>query len=147
MLMSLKTIYEMLESINQKSYGKEESLKTYLNDPIFGKTLRKVLEYITNNNYVFSLKKINYCVYFDDPVAAENQNSDGIFEMLDYLNNIQLDASDEEKAFLEKVSSIDAETIEVVTRILNKHSGCGLTDEDIIKVLKEPEEKGENENG
>lgn len=143
MLMSLKTIYEMLESINQKSYGKEELLKTHLNDPIFGKTLRKVLEYITNDNYVFSLKRINYCVYFDDPIAAENQNSDGIFEMLDYLNNLTSDVSDEERAFLEKVSSIDPESVEVVTRILNKYSGCGLTDDDIIKVLKEPEEKGE----
>jgi hypothetical protein len=137
MLMSLKTIYEMLESINQKSYDKEGLLKTHLNDPIFGKTLRRVLEYITNDKYVFSLKRINYCVYFDDPIAAENQNSDGIFEMLDYLNNITSDVSDEERAFLEKVSSIDPETVEVVTRILNKYSGCGLIDDDIIKILEE----------
>jgi len=140
MLMSLKTIYEMLESINQKSYDKEGLLKKHLSDPIFGKTLRRVLEYITSDKYSFNLKRINYCVYFDDPIAAENQNSDGIFEMLDYLNNKQSDVSDDERTFLEKVSSIDPESVEVVTRILNKYPGCGLTDEAIIEVLKEPEE-------
>jgi len=137
MLTSLKVIYEMLESINQKSDNKEDILKKYLNDPIFGSTLRKVLDYITNQDLKFPLKRINYCLYFDDKIAAEHQNVDSIFEMLDYISIKQSDPSDEERTFLERISSSDVETVETVMRILNKMSGCGLTNEQIMKVLQD----------
>jgi TFIIF-interacting CTD phosphatase-like protein len=137
MLTNLKVIYEMLEKINQSSFDKEDILRTQLTDPIFGKTLRKVLDYITDDKRTFSVKKISYCVYFDDKLAAENQNVDGIFEMLDYISGKTSGISDEEISFLEKISSPDVETVEVVMRILNKQSGSGLTNDQIIKILKE----------
>ena len=137
MLTSLKVIYEILENINHSPNNKEEVLRKHLKDPIFGPTLRKVLIYMIDKKYLFRLKKINYCVYFDDPVAAENQHVDGIFEMLEYLNTKTSDVSDEERTFLEKISSSDTETIEVVLRILNKFSGCGLINERIMEILEE----------
>ena len=127
----------MLEEINQSAGNKTELLKKHLNDPIFGKTLKKVLENITDPLKTFNIKQIRYCVYFDDSLAAEHQHVDGIFNMLDFLNSKQDDPSDEEIAFLEKISSADPETIEVVVRILNKFSGCGLTNDQIMKILKE----------
>ena len=47
MLTSLKQIYMMLEDINRKidNNSKIDLLRTSLNEPIFGKILRKVLEY------------------------------------------------------------------------------------------------------
>ena len=136
MLTSLKVIYSILEEINQSTKDKKDLLKKHLDDPIFGKTLKRVLEYITND-FKFNLKQIRYCVYFDDPIAAEHQHVNGIFNMLDFLNSKQDDPSDEEIAFLEKISSADPETIEVVVRILNKFSACGLTNDQIMKILKE----------
>lgn len=137
MLANLKVIYEMLDGVNQSSFDKEDKLRTYLKDPIFGKTLRKVLEYMIDNKYIFSVKKIKYCVYFDDKLAAENQNVDGIFEMLDYISGKTTGISDEEVSFLEKISSPDVETTEVVMRILNKQTGCGLTNDIVMSILKE----------
>ena len=137
MLANLKVIYEMLENINQSSYDKEDRLKKHLSDPIFGKTLRKVLIYMTDDKYLFSVKKINYCAYFDDKLAAEKQNVDGIFEMLDYISGKTTGISDEEISFLEKISSPDVETVETVVRILNKQTGCGLTNDQVINILKE----------
>lgn len=140
MLTSLKVIYEILEDINHSQMNKEDVLRKHLKDPIFGPTLRKVLTYIVSEKYSFQLKNIKYCIYFDDPVAAENQHVDGIFEMLDYLNMKQDDISDEEKSFLEKISSSDVETVEVVVRILNKSTGCGLPNIRIMEILEEKEE-------
>lgn len=137
MLTNLKEIYNMLEEINRTGKSKEDLLRSHLTNVIFGKTLRKVLEYITDTSKQFNLKKIEHFVYFDDPVAAENQTVDGIFQMLDYLNEKDDDPSDEEIDYLGKVSSSDAETIEVVTRILNKFSGTGLTNEQILEIIKE----------
>ena len=117
--------------------NKEEVLRKHLKDPIFGQTLRKVLTYIIDPKYSFRLTKINYCVYFDDAAAAENQHVNGIFEMLDYLNSKTGDVSDEEKSFLEKISSSDPETVEVVLRILNKSASCGLTNTQINQILEE----------
>ena len=136
MLIGFKVIYEMLENINQSINSKEDVLKKHLNDPIFGKTLRKVLEYIVNDNIIFSLKKIKYCIYFDDKIAAEHQNTDAIFQMLEFITTKETDLSDVEISFLEKISSSDIETIEIVTRILNKESGCGLLNEQIKRVLE-----------
>ena len=61
--------------------------------------------------------------------------------MLEYLNEIEKDTSSEEIAFLERISSSNPETVEVVTRILNKFSGCGLTNEQIAEILNEKEEE------
>jgi hypothetical protein len=143
MLTGLKVIYEMIEAINQSSVDKEDLLRKHLADPIFGRTLKKVLEYMTDKIHFFKLRRVRYCVYFEDPVAAENQTVDGIFEMLDYLSNKQDDPSDEEISFLEKISSSDVETVEVVTRIMNKFSSSGLTNEQIVKVLEEENNKNE----
>jgi len=131
MLTSLKQIYIMLEDINRKidDDSKNNLLRTFLNEPIFGKILRKVLEYLTNDKLQFKIKRVNFCTYFEDKVAAEYQNTDGIFEMLDYINSKSEDISEDEKSFLDKISSSDPETVEVVTRILNKESGTGLTNE------------------
>lgn len=137
MLMSFKVIYEMLEDINKSQKNKEDILKKYLKDPIFGKTLRQVLNYMIDEKIDFHIKRINNCIYFDDPIASENQNTDGIFKMLDYLQTLTSDPSIDEISFLEKVSSIDVETVEVVTRILNKTSGSGLTNESIKSILEE----------
>ena len=136
---SLKQIYIMLEEINKKmdDHGKIGLLKEYLSDPIFGNVFRKVLVYIASSRRSYKLKRINYCIYFDDKIAAEHQNVDSIFTMLDYLNEKTSDASDEEISFLEKISSSDVETVEVVVRILNKQSGCGLTNEQIVEILQE----------
>jgi hypothetical protein len=136
MLTSLKEIYKMLESLNNSITNKEEKLIKYLDDPIFGGTFRRVLEYISYDKYIFGLKQIKYCVYFEDPIAAEHQNVDSIFEMLDYLNQKEGDPSDDEISFLEKISSSDVETVEVVVRILNKINCCGLTNERVIEILE-----------
>jgi hypothetical protein len=137
MLSSLKEIYEMLEQINQKVFAKEDLLKEYLKDPVFGKILEKVLNYIACKEYKFQFKQINFCVYFNDPIAIENQNTDGIFEMLDYLINKSDEISEEEISFLEKISSSNIETIEVVTRIINKYSGCGISNQRLCEILRE----------
>lgn len=138
MLSSLKEIYIMLQNINQSETEKEILLKKYLADPIFGKTLKKVLEYSTNKN-IYNITKINYISYFDDELAAEQQHVGGIFNMLDFIISKKDDLSDEEISFFEKISSSDVETTEVVMRILNKQTGCGLTNVEIIKILKESE--------
>lgn len=140
MLMGFKVIYEMLEEINQSVNKKEELLRRHLKDPIFGPTFKKVLEYMSDNIHIFKLRKVDYCIYFEDIVAAEHQNTDGIFEMLDYLSGNQNDTTIKETEFLNKISSVDVETVEVVTRILNKFSGCGLTNIQIIEILEEKEE-------
>ncbi len=143
MLSSLKQIFNMLEDINRKITidDKLNLLRKFLKEPIFGAVLRKVLEYITNKNWQFKLKHINYCLYFEDKLAAEHQNTDGIFTMLEYISNKETDISDEEKSFLEKISSSDPETVEVVTRILNKESGCGLTNDQILEILSQLPDK------
>lgn len=138
MLTGLKVIHDMLESVNQSTNNKEDVLRNFLSDPIFGKTLRRTLEYVTDKKHFFRLKRIRYCVFFDDKVAAEHQNVDSIFDMLDYLSEKPKDSSDDEISFLEKISSSDVETVEVVTRILNKMSGCGLVNETIVSILEEP---------
>jgi len=134
---SLKAIYDILENINRSINNKEDMLIQNLKDPIFGKILRKVLDYMTNPKYSFQIKQIKYCVYFDDPIASENQNVNSIFKMLDYLIEKEGNPSDEEIAFLEKISSSDMETVEVVTRILIKFPGCGLTNERIAEILED----------
>lgn len=136
MLTSLKEIYNILEDINQSISNKTELLIKYLNDPIFGKTLAKVLDYMTDPQKYIKLTKINNCIYFTDELAAENQNVDGIFKMLDYLIEKNSEPSDDEIKFLEKISSSDMETVEVVTRILIKFPGCGLTNENIREILE-----------
>jgi len=139
MLTSLKQIYIMLEDINRKidDDSKDNLLRTFLNEPIFGKILRKVLEYLTNDELQFKIKRVNFCTYFEDKVAAEHQNTDSIFEMLDYIDSKSDDISEDEKSFLDKISSSDPETVEVVTRILNKEAGCGITNNKIIQILNE----------
>jgi hypothetical protein len=140
MLTSLKQIYIMLEDINRKidDDSKDHLLRTFLNEPIFGEMLRKVLMYTTDKSKQFKLKRIKFCTYFEDKVAAEHQNTDGIFEMLDYIDSKSDDISEDEKSFLDKISSSDPETVEVVTRILNKEAGCGITNNKIIQILNEP---------
>jgi len=137
MLMSFKVIYEILEEINKSQNKKEDILRKHLKDPIFSKTLREVLNHLIDKKHIINLKRVNYCIYFDDPIASENQNTDGIFKMLEYLYEKGSDPSIDEISYLEKVSSIDVETVEVVTRILNKFSGCGLTEESIKSILEE----------
>ena len=137
MLTSLKVIYEMLEEINQSSNDKEGILRRHLADPIFGPTFRKVLTYAADTKHVFGLKKIKYCIYFDDPIAAEHQHVDGIFQMLNYLNKLGSDPADSEISFLEKISSSNTETVETVMRILNKFPACGLSNERIMEILEE----------
>ena len=137
MLESLKVIYQMLDEINRSVKNKEDLLKKHLRDPIFGKTLRKVLEYITNETLIFSLKKINFCVFFEDKIAAEHQNVASIFQMLDFIITKETYLSDDEISFFEKISSSDPETIETVMRILNKESGCGLMNNKIKEILEE----------
>lgn len=136
MLESLKVIYQILEETNQ-SNDKENILKKYLNDPIFGETLKKVLVYITDKSLMFPLKRINYCIYFEDKIAAEHQNVPGMFQMLDFIAAKDTDLSDDEITFFERISSSDPETIEVVTRILNKESGTGLINDKIVEILGE----------
>jgi hypothetical protein len=149
MLTSLKQIYIMLEDINRKidDDSKDHLLRTFLNEPIFGKILRRVLMYITDESKQFKLKRIKFCTYFEDKVAAEHQNTDGIFDMLDYIDNKLDDISEDEISFLEKISSSDIETVEVVTRILNKEAGCGITNDKIIEILNEPLKTSEGDNG
>ena len=137
MLDSLKIIYQMIEEVNQKSFGKESTLRKHLSDPIFGDTLKKVLSYMINPKLIFPKVRISYVLYFSDKVAAENQHVEGIFKMLDYIAAKEDDLSDEEILFLERISSSDPETVEVVTRIINKFSGCGLTNEIIKEILEE----------
>ena len=141
MLDSLKEIYNMLESINQTTFNKKILIKQYLKDPIFGKTFNQVLIFITDPKYKFKLKQIKFCTFFEDEFAIEHQNVKGIFQMLEYLNEIEKDTSSEEIAFLERISSSNPETVEVVTRILNKFSGCGLTNGQIAEILNEKEEE------
>jgi len=94
----------MLEDINRKITidDKLNLLRKFLDEPIFGAVLRKVLEYLTDEKWQFKLKRINYCLYFEDKLAAEHQNTDGIFTMLEYIGSKETDISDEEKSFLEK---------------------------------------------
>jgi len=141
MLLSLKVIYEYLENINQSTLNKEETLKKYLKEPVFGKVLRQTLEYLANENLKFRINRINYCIIFEDKLAAEHQNTDSIFQMLDYLGTKDSDPSPEEISFLEKICSHDPETVEVVTRIINKQSGTGLTNKQIAKILNEKKEE------
>ncbi len=141
MLDNLKEIYNMLESINQSTSDKRILMKQYLRDPVFGKTFRQVLIFITDQKHKFNIKQIKFCAFFEDKFAEEHQNVKGIFQMLDYLGEKGKSSSSEEIAFLERISSSNPETVEVVTRILNKFSGCGLTNEQIVEILNEKEEE------
>ena len=136
MLDTLKIIYQMIEEVNQ-SNDKEDILRKNLQDPIFGETLRRVLEYLTDKSLKFPLNRIKYCIYFEDKIAAEHQNVPGIFQMLDFIAAKEIDLSDDEITFFERVSSSDPETVEVITRILNKESGCGLVNDRIVEILEE----------
>ena len=126
----------MIEEVNQ-SNDKEDILRKNLQDPIFGETLRRVLEYLTDKSLKFPLNRIKYCIYFEDKIAAEHQNVPGIFQMLDFIAAKEIDLSDDEITFFERVSSSDPETVEVITRILNKEAGCGLVNDKIIEILEE----------
>ncbi len=142
MLNSLKEILNMLENINRSVDNKTDLLIKYLKDPIFGKTLARTLEYMTDPNKIFRPIRIGFCIYFNDPIAIENQNVGGIFQMLDYLLEKETDPSAEEISFLEKISSADPETVEIVTRIITKSPACGLTNEEILRIIKETTSNG-----
>jgi DNA ligase-1 len=70
--------------------------------------------------------------YNPDPITyQEHQNIDSIFKMLDYLSG-KNGASNDEKLFLEIISSLDPETADVVNRIVSKDLKCGAS----VKTFK-----------
>ena len=91
MLSNLKQIYTMLEDINRKidSNGKIDLLRIFLNEPIFGEMLRKVLMYTTDKSKQFKLKRINKLLTINSKKML-NVEKKQAKTIEDYRHNIKL---------------------------------------------------------
>ena len=129
--MSLKPIYQRLETINQDSsrLGKEKLIKQYCMDPLFV----KVVYYAVNPYLKFNTTQITY---HETLIPDEQQTIENIFKMLDYLSQ-KRGATNEDINWLSKLSSIDEETIEVVRRIINKDLRCGASIKTFQKFISD----------
>ena len=126
--MSLKQVLENLNHIKSLPgrNDKIKSLKQYLEDEVF----KRVITFALNSNMTYKVKK--FPPYNELRVIPSS--IDKIFIKLNQLNN-QEGASNDDKAELYGLASIDPETYEVVKRICNKDLKCGVAAKSINKAL------------
>jgi len=118
--MSLKSVHAILEDINNHSgrLEKEAIINNRRNDAKFV----KVMNYMLNPYLRFNISKIDFT---PDPTQySQYKNDEAIFGMLDFLS-AKRGATDQEKTFLQIISSVDKFTADIVDRIVSKDPRCG----------------------
>lgn len=152
--MSLKSVYEKIEKIASFSArtDKEVTINNYRNDELF----KKCIIYALNPFLRFNIADLKFNHQPDK--YPEYKNNESIFNMLDYLST-KKGATDQEKEFLEIISSVDEYTLEVVRRIVTKDLACGaniktfrkffpeIPIHEVMLCIKEPEDYIKHVNG
>lgn len=145
--MSLKSVYEKIDQIACFSArtDKEATINRYRNDDLF----RKCAYYALNPFLRFNISDVKFNP--NPEKYPEYKNIESIFNMLDYLA-AKRGATDQEKEFLEIISSIDQYTLEIVRRIISKDLACGaniktfrkffpeIPIHEVMLCIKEPED-------
>lgn len=123
--MSLNQVHMMLETIANTSSTneKEKHLASFLKNPLF----RKTVQYAYNQGWSYNITDVTY--HGNRPGSVEE-----IFDFLDYLRE-KGSASNQDKEALNRLSSIDSETSEVVRRIITKDLRAGFGSKLIEKVM------------
>ena len=130
--MSLKSVHTILEDINSHS-GRLEK-ESIINNRRLDAKFVKVMNYMLNPYLRFNLSKIEFT---PDPTQyAGYKNDDAIFSMLDFLAT-KRGATDQEKNFLQIISSVDYYTANVVDRIVAKDPRCGASIKTFRKFMPE----------
>jgi DNA ligase-1 len=130
--MSLAPIFEILDTLSSMPgrLDKEATIDLHKDNELF----RKVVNYTLNP---FMMYNMTQCGYNPTPDRfQEYQNIDSIFKMLDHLAK-KNGASNDEKEFLEAISSLDSETADVVNRIVSKDLKCGASVKTFRKFFPE----------
>ena len=130
--MSLKSVHTILEDISNHSgrLEKEAIINNRRNDAKF----TKVIQYMLNPYLRFNISKIKYT---PDPTQySQYKTDDAIFGMLDFLS-AKRGATDQEKNFLQIISSVDYYTADIVDRIVAKDPRCGASIKTFRKFISD----------
>ena len=125
--MSLAHVFSIIDNISLMPgrLDKEAYIDLHKDDELF----RKVVNYALNPFMMYNMTQVGYNPTPDR--FQEYQNLDSIFKMLDHLSS-KNGATNQEKEFLECISSFDSETADIVNRIVSKDLKCGAS----IKTFK-----------
>ncbi len=117
----LSTVLTKLEAVaaTPSRNSKIKLLCSYLKDPVFLGVVTRTL----NSDCVYHIKAVKPFVCSEE--TAHITNAEYLFSILDTLNS-QTGASSKDKETLHKAACCNAETYEVVKRILNKDLKCGV---------------------
>lgn len=118
--MSLKSVYDKLEEIASFSgrLDKEATINRYRKDELF----EKVIYYTLNPFMRFNISSLQFSP--NPNKYNEYKSNKSIFDMLDYLVT-KRGATNEEREFLEVISSVDRYTLDIVSKIVSKDLKCG----------------------
>lgn len=122
----MKTVLNKLNNISEVSSTNEkvELLKQYLNDSLFS----KVVYYALTGSMNFHMTKLGKMTY------SSGVSNEEIFNTL-YRFCKSRGVSKEDKEYLTMISSANAETYEVVNRIVSKDLKCGVSSKLVNKAL------------
>jgi len=131
--MSLKQIHKTLTEI--KSTSSSNSKIELLSSSLQNSEFRLVITLMYDDFLHFKVNKLPPFVS-QDGAFAEKSTTTEIFSFLNKLSN-QKGASNSDKMELARLASIDAETYEVVKRIVNKNAKCGFAGKTINKAYND----------
>ena len=125
--MSLAHVHSIIDNLSLMSgrLDKEAYIDLHKDDELF----RKVINYALDPFLMYNMSGIGYSPTPDR--FQEYQNIESIFKMLDHLAK-KNGATNDEKFFLEAISSFDSETADIVNRIVSKDLKCGAS----VKTFK-----------
>lgn len=117
--MSFVTVLRILDEIAKTSSTNDKVavIKRYSKDILFD----RVCHYALNPFYAYNIREIK-----PSPVVVRMPSTISIFGFLDTLRT-KRGATDEDRQYLARLSSIDSATVEVVNRILKKDLRCGAS--------------------
>lgn len=130
--MSLAHVFNIIDHIAQipGRLDKEAYIELHKDDELF----RKVVTYALDPYMMYNMTQIGYNPTPDR--FQEYQNVESIFKMLDHLAK-KNGATNDEKLFLEAISSFDSETADIVDRIVSKDLKCGASVKTFKKFFSE----------
>ena len=136
--MSFKPIHDMLHTISLHTgrLDKERLIKEYLNDSKHGDLFKKVVTYTLHPFKVYNTRTVQYLQLRDDDPYLVGQNTDKIFECLDFLA-AKSGCSDLENEILSKFASMDKASVDIVQRIVTKDLKCGASLKTFRKFIPE----------
>lgn len=131
-----KEIQGILDKIEAKSgvNAKQEQLRLYINDPEVKEVLRFALSpYIT---FGIGKKTMEQCLADSIFLGSEGNFTTETWELLEQLANRDLTGNEAKEAIKEELSSLNNQSIELLTRIITKDLKCGLKTSSVNKVSK-----------